>query len=314
MITGQVTWDNTLPYVILGGLQIDTNASLSIPAGCRIYLHANAPFIVDGTLQVNGEKYDSTRVYFQSDRLDVPYKSYPGSWPGIIFRQTSTNNNITFAVIRNAYQAVVAESPSLNSSPKLVLNQCIIDNSYDAGILAAQTSIQASNCLISNCARNIVLEAGGDYQFTHCTATSFSNAFLAHTQPVLTVSNYLLQGSSPATADLRAGFTNCIFWGNFGNVDNEVVISRQGSTSFSVDFANCLWKVKSSPSNTDTSHIIANLDPQFDSVNTVRSYYNFRLQATSPAIGKGINTGFPTDLDGNPRGSGFPDLGCYQRQ
>src|SRR5207344_1994342 len=69
-LTGNVTWKNDLPYVILGGLQIDTTASLTIDRGCRIYLHADAPIIVDGTLEVLGEKFDSTRVYFQGDRLD----------------------------------------------------------------------------------------------------------------------------------------------------------------------------------------------------------------------------------------------------
>ena len=41
-ITGQVTWTNELPGVILGGLQVDTGAALRIDAGCRIYLHADA--------------------------------------------------------------------------------------------------------------------------------------------------------------------------------------------------------------------------------------------------------------------------------
>ncbi|MFN2439493.1 MAG: hypothetical protein ABR503_09870, partial [Chitinophagaceae bacterium] len=58
------TWDNDRPYVILGRLVVDTNALLTINKGCRIYIHADAPFIVNGSLQVNGEKWDSTRVVF----------------------------------------------------------------------------------------------------------------------------------------------------------------------------------------------------------------------------------------------------------
>src|SRR5688572_840497 len=111
VITGNVTWTNKLPYVILNGLQVDTNAILTIEKGCRIFLHADAPFIVDGTLKVNGEKYDSTRVYFRGDRLDVPFNNFPAAWPGIYFRQSSKDNVLNYAVIENGYQGIVAELP-----------------------------------------------------------------------------------------------------------------------------------------------------------------------------------------------------------
>jgi hypothetical protein len=314
VIKGNVVWNNALPYVILGGLQVDTNATLTIPAGCRIYLHADAPLLVDGSLQVTGDKYDSTKVYFQGDRLDEPYRDFPGSWPGIYFRGASANNSLQYAVIKNAYQAIVTGSPPAGPIPKLVLSQCIIDNSYDAGILAAQGSIQAVNCLISNCGRNIVLGYGGTYQFTHCTAASFSNNFITHTQPVLSVSNYLLQGTTPLSADLHVDFTNCIFWGGNGNVNDEVVLSQQGNTAFAVNFSNCLWKVKTNPPGMVSSNIIANANPLFDSVNNSRGYYDFHLKANSPALDKGVATGVPIDLDGHPRLIGLPDLGCYERQ
>ena len=196
-----------------------------------------------------------------------------------------------------------------------MLTQCIVDNSYDAGILGEESSIQASNCLISNCGQNIELGYGGAYQFVHCTVASFSNNFIAHTQPVLSVSNYIVQGTTPVTADLNAAFINCIFWGNYGNVTDEVVVSQQGNMAFAVNFSNCLWKVQTVPTGISSSAMIANADPLFDSVNTAQQYYDFHLQAGSPAIDKGINTGLPYDLDGNPRSVGAaPDLGCYEKQ
>jgi len=62
-ITGNVTWTNDLPYVIIGGLQVDTTASLTIQKGCKIYLHADAPLLVDGSLQVNGEVRQHPRIF-----------------------------------------------------------------------------------------------------------------------------------------------------------------------------------------------------------------------------------------------------------
>jgi len=314
VIHGHETWDNALPYVILGGLRVDTTAHLTIPAGCRIYSHADAPLLVDGTLEVSGGKDSAARVIFQSDRLDDPYRYFPGSWPGIYFRQTSTGSTLQYAVIKNAYQAVVVEGPFSGGMPQLTMEQCIIDNSYDAGILGAGGSIQSSNCLISNCGKNIVLGYGGSYQFIHCTAASFSNDLVSHTQPVLSISNYVLQGSAVLTNDLTADFVNCIFWGMGGNVDDEVQVAKQGSTAFHVDFSNCCWKVKTAPGDITASNMMVNTDPMFDSVNNVRRYYDLHLKASSPLLDKGVSTGVTVDLDGNTRPVGLPDPGCYEHR
>src|SRR5215831_4680520 len=134
-ITSNETWTNDLPYVILGSLTIDTNKILTIDRGCKIYVHADAPVLVNGTLHVNGQKDSTDRVYFRGDRLDDPYKDFPASWPGVFFNSSSKDNSLNYAVLKNAYQAIASQDPSLNSNPKVSLNQCIIDNAYDAGIV-----------------------------------------------------------------------------------------------------------------------------------------------------------------------------------
>jgi hypothetical protein len=195
----------------------------------------------------------------------------------------------------------------------VVLQQCIVDNSYDAGILGLDGSIEAVNCLISNCGQNLVLGGGGFYNFSQCTAASFSNIYIAHTQPVLAVSDEIEDGTAIFAGPVQANFVNCIFWGNYGNVPNEVIVSQQTSNSFVVGFSNCLWKVQNPPSGVTVANMIVNSDPLFDSVNTVVNFYNFHLQANSPAIGAGTAAGVLVDLDGNPRPAVGPDLGCYQR-
>ena len=156
---------NDLPYVILGYLRVNANKKLTINKGCRIYVHADAPIIIDGTLQVNGLKDTIDRVYFTGDRLDEPYKNYPASWPGIYFSASSKDNVFNYAVIKNSYQSIAVLDPSPNANPKLTLNECVIDNSYDYGIVASNSSITARNCLISNCGKNIALIKGGTYTF-----------------------------------------------------------------------------------------------------------------------------------------------------
>jgi len=314
VLTGNTTWDNTLPYVILGSLQVDTNAQLTIPAGCKVYFHANAPLLVAGSLLVNGDHYDSTRVYFQSDRLDPPYNTFPGSWPGIYFQPASSGNDLKYAVIKNAYQAVVVEAPPAGTTPKVLLEQCIIDNSDDAGILGVQGSLQANNCLISNCGKNIELGGGGSYAFLQCTAAAYSNLYISHTQPILTVADVAEQGSVLVTGNMQANFENCIFWGGNGSVNNEVAVSHQGNGTFAVNFSNCLWKEQQAPTGITSSAIIAGQDPLFDSVNNSALYYDFHLKPGSPALSAGMTTGILIDLDGNPRPAASPDLGCYQHQ
>jgi hypothetical protein len=313
IIHGNVSWPNDMPYVISGSLLVDSSSTLTIAAGCRLYFHADAPMLVDGTLQVLGEAADSLRVYFSGDRLDEPYASFPGSWPGIYFSESSSGNRLRYAVLRNGYQSLVAEGPSAGPDPKLTLEQCIISNSSDAGIMGIQSSIDAVNCLISNCGKNIELAAGGTYHFLQCTAATYSNVLLQHQFPVLSVSNAATDGSQVLTGDLQAVFTNCIFWGDSG-VSDEADISQQGSTAFQVFFDHVLMKQQHFPAGADSTAVLLNADPFFNTTDNQQRIYDFHLQAGSPALNYGTDAGIPVDLDGNGRPIGEPDLGCYERQ
>ena len=307
-IAASETWNNDLPYVILGRLTVGNGATLTINKGCRIYMHADAPFIVNGSLQVNGDREDNNRVIFTGDRLDEPYRSFPASYPGLIFTDASSNSRMDYAIVRNAYQGIVVSAPAAGT--KLTLNQTIIDNAYDAGLTGIHTSITATNLLVSNCGKNIILAQGGDYRFVHCTVAAFSNSYVQHKDPSLIVTNYL----DGQPADLNAVFRNCIFWGeNNGLVNDEVLLSKQNGVAFNVSFDQVLWRVQTTPANATIAGAI-NQNPVFDSVNTGQRFYNFRLKDNSPALNKGVNAGVILDLDGNHRPVGLPDLGAYERQ
>jgi hypothetical protein len=310
VISSNETWNNDLPYVILGSLVVPAGKTLTINKGCRIYVHADAPLIVDGTLIVNGEKDTTDRVYFQGDRMDEPYKDYPASWPGLFFLSNAKDNVLNYALIKNAYQAIGMQGPTLNSNPKLSLNETIIDNAYDAGIIAINSSLRARNCLITNCGKNLYLVQGGNYQFTHCTVVTYANRFIEHKEPVLTLSNT----ANNVTNSLDAVFRNCIFWGENGIVTDEVLVQKAGSGTFNVNFDYNLWKVQTQPANSTITQAINNQTPLFDSINTSDNYYDFRLKTGSPALNKGVNAGIFTDLDGKNRPVGLPDLGCFEKQ
>ena len=311
IVTGSETWNNDRPYVILGQLTIDTTALLTINKGCRIHIHADAPVIVNGSLQVAGEKAE--RVVFTGDRLDLPYRDFPASYPGILFSSSSTNNSLRYAVIKNAYQGIVVTDPS--PGIKLRLHETIIDNAYDAGITAINSSIIAENLLVSNCGKSILLLQGGNYDFNHTTVACISNSYVPHREPALVVTNFLNMNNVPVAADLNARFRNSIFWGEAnGLVDDEVIVARSGSTVFQVDFDQVLWRVTNTPQHSSITGAINNTNPLFDSINTSERIYSFRLKPQSPAVDKGIPTTLNIDLDGAPRPVGLPDLGSYEQQ
>lgn len=314
VIGTNTVWTNDLPYVILGGLQVNAGATLTIQKGCKIYMHADAPLLIDGTLLVNGQKDESGRVYFMGDRTDYPYSEYPAAWPGIYFRTSSKDNVLQYAVISSAYQGLVVQDPPVNGNPKLKLDACIVDNIYDIGLYGIASSIVATNCLISNCGKNVQLVYGGNYNFAHCTMPTIGNNYITHKDPVLYVSNFVQSGGTVYTNNLAATFTNCIMWAENSTAENEVFTAKQGTNPYSINFTNCLWKVKSDPLNITASKIINNQSPQFDSINVSKNYFNFRLKDGSPAINNATPIGVITDLDGNPRPAIAPDLGAYEKQ
>ena len=312
--TGTATWDNDKPYVILDSLKINTGAALRIRQGCKIYFHANAPLIVDGRLVVIGEK--NNEVVFSGDRLDNDYKDLPASWPGIYFTESSKDNILTYAKIKNAYQAIVSLLPSTSlTNPKVTLHRCIIDNAYDAGILCVASSLEADNSLISNCGSNVGLLYGGNYTFINCTIASYGNNYVEHKKPVLTLTDY---NDANDVNDLNAQFTNCIFWGSNGSVKDEIIIGKK-STPSTIGFTNCIYKAESNDIDLyfNAANSKKNQDPKFDSIDVNRRYFDFHISnANAPGYNNGTSMLPPTllrDLDFITR-TDIPDIGCYEKQ
>jgi hypothetical protein len=310
VIKKSMIWDKTLPYVILGGVTIDSNATLTINAGTRIHLHADAPILVNGSLLCNGTKKDS--ITFQGDRLDTDYKDLPGSWPGIYFNTSSKNNLLTYTIVKNAYQGLVTLGLS-TAFPKLDLQATTVTNIYETGIAGVTSSIRAVNCLITNCGNNILLTKGGNYAFTHCTVVSYPTSYIPHKKPVIAINNWD-STKQLESFDLNTSLTNCVFWGENGNVDDEIVVSKKGNNTFQVLLEHNLYKVKSNLQNVNVLNNMLNQPPLFDSIDISRGYFDYHFtQKLSPAINKGKLAGVVFDLDGKLRDN-KPDIGCYEKQ
>lgn len=315
-IAANTTWTNEKPYVILNTITVNEGITLTLEKGTRVYCNATAGFVVNGNLICNGDVGDSNNIIFRGDRLDAEYRDLPAGWPGLTFGVGSQNNIFKYTNILNAYRAVI-----LNPSSSLIMNECIIDNAYDFGLFAARSTITATNCLISQCGNegtlgnggsNVILTAGGNYSFTHCTFATYSNLFQNHKQPVMYISDSYESVQYPLTAN----FFNSIIYGEGGFAEDELVINKTLDASV-IKFENILYKTKTGevPNATLAGEIITE-KPEFDTINTSRREYNFRLKESSPAIDKGTNQNVNNDLDGNPRPypNTLPDLGCYEKQ
>jgi hypothetical protein len=300
---------NELPFVILGSLTVKEGATLSINKGTEIFCHQDAPVIVEGTLKVNGEKSPGSQVTFTNDRLDDPYKFFPGGWPGMVFSQSSFGNELNSAVIKNAVQAITLYGDGSLSS-QLKINDCIISNNTVGGIKAINSNVFAENSLIINCGLNNINLNGGNYSFLYCTVASYSYLLLYHDAPVLFLSDTI---NNSQTAPLTANFTNDIFYGESGLFDDEIQLLENGS-NFGVFFDHVLYKASDLPESLFQNSVNGS-DPGFANIDPEHGVFDFHLQAGSVCIDAGKPVSAGTDLDGNPRNVGSaPDLGCYEVQ
>ena len=307
IIANDTTFTDTLPIVVQGGLYVLPNVTLSINSGTSLYFHADAAVQIFGTLIANGDS--NNRVNFQCDRLDIPYSKYPGSWPGIYFNDSSKNNVLTYANIKNAYQGVIVSKSTLPN--KLTLNQCIIDNISAEGILASNSTISATNCLISNCGTNISIQQGGYYDFNQCTIASYDNDYVAHKIPVVSISDN--DGTNPFA--LNCTFNNSIIYGYGGLVDNEIGLNLNGGLNSKLYFNNVLYRQKKF-SNANIyftgSAEFGGSTPAFVSIDLSNHVYDFHLQDTSICKGYG-NATYPVNIDLDGKTRTLPnDIGCYK--
>ncbi len=321
------TWLTNKPYVIVQNALVAEGATLTIPAGARVYVHRDSRLFVMGTLKITGTKTDS--VVFQGDRLDPlvwigDYIDIPGQWGGIYFFKQSYGNEINYAVFKNGgaptrnpfgdgsvLGAAIQVDPDTipGDNPKLKITNTVIRSSLGYGILAFNSNIRAENCRITECGgENVMLFEGGSYKFYNCTIGTYGSTYLSHTENIsMAALNYYpisqtQYRSEPLTADIR----NCII---YGSLDNEVFFDRKPDDPAVITVSNSLLRSTDPiPEFVTVSNNKINQDPKF--VDYLKDDYH--LQGDSPAKGAGVSLpGITTDIEGKPRGVP-PSIGCYE--
>ncbi len=303
------SWTNELPFVIYGYAVVDSTASLTIDAGTKIYFHNGSGLWIykGGSLKVNGTLEEP--VIFQNDRLEDFYKDLPGQWDRIWINEGSIDNEINYAIIRNGFIGIQAETLSTFMGNQLTLTNTIIENMSGAGILTRYYQIAAANCVIANCGQYaLALTLGGTYDFRQTTIANYWGYSYRQT-PSVVLNNYAEDYDGQIYAyPLIANFGNTIIYGNH---DEEIQFDENNGEEFTYIFDHCLLKTTLDIS--DSIKFISsfkNSDPEFVDY----QINNYELDSLSPAIDTGsfeIANTVPFDINGINR-TESPDLGAYE--
>lgn len=296
VLTKDTEWLDDKPYLIYNNLVVDTNVTLTIRPGVKIYMHNDASLVSVGTLKALGSK--EKPIVIQGDRLEKFYRSIPSQWGAIALLAPGKNNKIDNMLIKNAKAGIqLGEALNEESTDLTITNTRIINNGF-AGIYAFRASLKAENLIVANCGYYLVgAFLGGDYLFTHCTLFNQGVYFANSSTPSLRLSETMAFQDGDKIYDLKGkitsfSFRNSIIWGSRGN---EFDVYSSDKVDVNYLFDHCILQTTMSLSNTShfnqTSKVnygdkLLEINEQNTDTLSIEGY-NFRLIKNSIAKDKG---------------------------
>ncbi len=318
---------NGKPIVIYGTLTIDTAVTVTILPSTTLYFHNDAGIENYGTLKIKGEA--DHEVTLRCDRMDrmvsnLTYDNNPGQWGGIRIHDTSSDNEISFADIHGANNAIICDSSLHADKITLTLRNSTLHNLKGYGIHAVASNLIIENSQISNAFGGCVAIYGGNVTINNATipqyypfdarrgrALTFANHYAGNPLPLtLRVSNSLITGYandviswsySEKDTTMQANFDHCQLRTDYHGADlPKEIIERD-----SLMFTNTTFEDPE-----DTVLYGRNTFKLFD---TGLFFYDFHPVPPSPCIEKANpSTSLPTDRNGRTRNTEKPSIGCYE--
>ena len=311
IISHDTTWTDNKPFLVYNSMLVDSNVTLTITSGTKIYFHHGSRLYVKGTLKAYGSVDEP--VIFRNDRLEHWYDDVPGQWSGIFFVSGSKDSELEYCEIKNAIIGIQSDTV-MNANPTVKVWNSKILNMNAVGIFGQGTNILAWNDVIANCGQYaLALTIGGSYEFYHCTIYN-DWAYSNRQTPSIILNNYYQDksGNYHIRQLDKANFGNCII---YGNKENEIGLDPFSSSSiFNFNFKNCLLKIDPAINTTDITHWENIFKNQFPGIRNP-DINDFSLDTLAFAKDKGdgtIGNNYPIDIMGNSR-TFLPDLGAYER-
>lgn len=301
-ITSNTIWENDKIHFLYKSLIVSQNCTLTIKKGTEIYASKGSALVIKGNLKIEGDSGKANIVRFQGPRTENYWENIPGQWKGIVFTQTSQNNSIKFAEIKNAETGIEINKTenALNITFGDVSNT-IIKNMSQFGFYASNTNLMLSNTLIANCSKQVLrIKNGGNYEFYNNTFVNYTGTFTRDSASVILSDN----GNNTLNLTIK----NNIFW---GDLKEELIFNKTKTENWIIEQENNAIK-------TSTTDFVGNGNilndtkeyPEFE--NITKDALNFKLKSNSPFIAKGVAIPFIiNDLTGKQRPTLF-DIGAYQ--
>lgn len=306
-------WDHTRPHVIFGYAVVNSNETLHLQGGDKLFFGTDSYLWVydSATLDVRGDM--NNPVLFTSLRHDGWYDTLPGQWGYVWLSSGSKDNYIEWARIENGMAGLLVDT-NVNGNPTLEIHNSVIENHSLAGIVGQGAYIVGDNLLVDNCGSTLLsLQYGGRYRFSNSTFANYWRYSSRKAPSVVLNNHYDYDGSTVFPRDLaEATFHNCIIYGNYSGQETggELLLDRSDAAAFNYSFSHCILKTKLIDSiSQPEARLIINCDPLFVDARGC----NYHLLEESPARGAGDPSALQsmTDLDGVQR-STPPCIGAYE--
>lgn len=343
-------WTKDRPHVLYGTVRVPRGCTLRIKPGTRIYAHAGAALLIEGTLLVNDpsdyapgtgltdtiKATNANIVRFAGDRSgETQYATAPGQWTGIVLGPGSQGNVLRYAQIQNATIGVLLYNPDNQTPPTVDIQNTVIryisGNSVSfagvvstlgtgAGVYNIQGRVTATNTLFSDCYEYAVLGLGGSTALNFCTVANYPATGGVRKTRSLTFSNAVTDSKGAATTQAPVvSVQNSVVW---GSIDDELFLDRYSAYKNTVSVRNSLLKsqlYKAAADAGDNAGLgnpaftnLLNSDPQFERPQG-GSFGDYRLRSTSPAYKRASPLGTVPGRDLlNLSRAATPSLGAYE--
>jgi hypothetical protein len=303
--TCNATWTASKPYVILDSLLVGPGCKLTLEAGTQVYSRNGARILVEGSLDIQGT---AEKKVILADFRQLKDNA-PGQWGGLVFRETSKENYIRGAQIRNAITGLDVQIRDNDALPDVTIENTLIKNMLQEGINAVNADMVLTNTLITNCVSTLInVRGGGNYTCRHCTFANYNFDFGRELPAVLLSNTYKdVSSNTQQVQPLSWVMQNSIIWGG-SNFADEVRVDRNPAAAFTVQAVNNLIKSRLTDVFTGDNLLNVPARPLF----VDPTVQDFRPDSLSPLINAGISLGITTDITGKKRDD-KPDIGAYER-
>ncbi|WP_373704787.1 hypothetical protein [Porphyromonas loveana] len=342
IIERDTTFGATRPTLLRDSIVVRSGATLTLPAGSRILMANNAHIMVRGRLIAEGTP--AQRIMIENLRhdlllQDVPYTLVPGQWGGISISEESKGNELRYTTIRNGRWGIIAEGGTDVSTPKLLMQGCMVTNIKGTGVAASGGLIRIENSEISNTSGYTLALFGSVCELIQSTICNFyrwdtrqgealryvsafapevaGGAYIPSSGSRLVLSNSIIDGSRSVVkiGDKESGGEIALSDGSTDG-NEAAVLSR-------MTMRNSYMRARSSILSGGISVMEADKENLVDSTYYCVGYdlekkkYNFRYDyhplPKAPFVGLAdptVMSAYPTDLTGTPRRTAT--VGAYE--